>query len=300
MKIIGLLLVLIIILGIGYWYYSENMNPSQVKFEIKNLVDYLSEKGKMLINGTNVGRNSVELSFSGLTPNETLLKSFEVARDTYAKSKIRNITVMGYLNFTGSLEPFVRVNVINGDFDNAKVEDMRTDRFKIMNNLWLYDFVPDDVSVNGNEADISFEYYGNSSNFKYDLVNAAFNIFEDVPAVDRINFKLIGINKNLSFSLSRSDIVDKALEVVESNGSSVSNEINENNAESSSSGCAPNKDSAYKRFVEAYNDVVQAQHNGTKEQISEAYGKYKVARACYESFLGNNSNSNNDSDGEEY
>ncbi len=261
---ISTIIIILILLGGAYWYFS-GQQKHQINQGIRN--DAINQQSS---------KDYVTLSLSAPTPDETLMKSLELAKEEYQTNKTKYITVLGYINLTGEQEPYVKIEVNDGDFNSAKITDIRTSKFKIMNDLWLYDFLPYDIEINNNVATISLEYSGNISDFRYDLVDVAFNIYEDVQDIDEIEFNFVG-KVNFTVNLTRSDIIDTAIKEVSNTNSSTS------------SGCAKDKQTAYKEYVNAYNAVINAQQSGNDTEVAKAYKVYQEARACYESFLTENS-----------
>ena len=248
-------------MGLFYWYSSGTQD------QIKQLI----EQGSIL---------KTELNYYGLTPSETFMGSLDLAKKTWDEEKNKDIIVNGYLNITEKPQPILELEVKNGDFNNLTIEDIRTPEFKIANDLWLYDFIPDAINLNEDRATISLEYEGNYTNFKYDLVNSAFNIYEDISYINDIQFKIIA-NENFTVNLNRNEIFNRTIskkpETVEQ-----SNNVN--------SDCSSDKKTAYKNFVESYNEVIKAQQEGDNDAIKMAYDKYNKARACYETFSTNETN----------
>lgn len=211
------LIIFILLVLVGLYYVNSNpniINSVHDLFNQYNLSSVNHDKNIQTILENNLnrsvevsvsGNDNLILAFSGPLPDEVFDNCFKAADYAYTYTHAPIITVIGYLN-SSELEPLVKLTVIDGNLNNATVEDIRTPEFKIKNTLLLYDSLPYNISVDSNKAYVSFEYLGNSTSFKNDVANMAFNIFEDAPWIDTIDFKLIGVSKNLTFSISRDEV----------------------------------------------------------------------------------------------
>lgn len=212
------LILFILLVLVGLYYVNSNpsiinsvydffnqYNLSSVNSNSENIQTILEKGLNRSVEVSVSGNDNLVLAFSGPLPDDVFDNCFRAADYAFTYTHAPLITVIGYLN-SSELEPLVKLTVINGNINNATVEDIRTPEFKIKNTLLLYDAMPHNVSVDSSKAYVSFEYLGNSTSFNEDVANMAFNIFEDVPWIDAINFKLIGVSKNLTFSINREDI----------------------------------------------------------------------------------------------
>ena len=230
-----------------------------------HIVDINLDFKASLFNISNGKDAGVVLTYSAPLPDEVFYKSLAIGRDASQKTN-KNVTVLGFINITEPPQPLVKMNFKSGEL--VSVEDIRSDWLKIISDLWIYDFLPENVSVDDNEARISFYHFGNYSSFKEDLMNVALNIFEDT-GVERIKFTLLG-NEPQHFTISQEDIFSGF-----------------DNSSPNQAACASSKEEAYRAFVRAYNAVVDAQQKGDDNLIKKAYEEYQKARACYESFSSN-------------
>ncbi len=211
------MIIFILLVLVGLYYVNSNpsiINSFQDLFSQydlssvnhnENIQTLLEHNLNRSVEVSVSGNDNLVIAFSGPLPDDVFDNCFKAADYSYTYTHAPMITVIGYLN-SQELEPLVKLTVVDGNLNNATIEDIRTPEFKIQNTLLLYDSIPYNISVDSNKAYVSFEYLGNSTSFKDDVANMAFNIFEDAPWIDSINFKLIGVRKNLTFSVGRDEV----------------------------------------------------------------------------------------------
>ena len=228
--------------------------------------------------------NGIIIAFSANIPKEVFDKALSIGKKI-STEKQKDVKVIGFMNFGNNTEPLLEMDFENGILKETM--DMRTDQFKIINDMWIYDFMPNFITINNNSVIIKYQYFENSSEFKKDIVNLAFNIFEDTT-VDKIEFRAAD-NNNQSFTISRNEIFEQINIDNKQNNKSYKG----TNSKSNDFKCPPTKEESYKLFVESYNKVIDAQQKGNNDAIKKAYDIYQKARDCYSKFKTEGENNGN-------
>jgi|GEM_PF-2250156 len=224
------------------------------------------------------------VQFEASAVDEALMgMAYEVAKKAYETNPTNEVRVEAY--YLG--EPILGLTVNNGDFDNPEFEDIRRPEFKVESDLWLFDVLVHNVTVINDTASVILEYLADEEGFWKDYFAMAFLVLEDVPWVKEISITYLTDNGSLTISTSSDDLLRlHSGEIIAEELPGIVHISVGNIGESSESTCAPNKEEAYRLFVQAYNNVTSLQSSGaSNEEIQEAYAKYQKARACYESFL---------------
>ena len=249
---IGEIISIIMVLISGIFSHGGGMNAA-------NLSAYLSSSLGAGINAS-ISGSEIRISASGL-PSDLIPELMKASEMAYEKTHATKIIATGYSEMPEGLEPCIRLSVADGDFSHASIEDIRSPEFRAEGDLMLYDFIPKSVKLSGSSVIADVEYAGRMEKLKENVANAAFNIFEDIPSAQQITFNFGGAG---SSTISRQEIFGAGSH--------------------SSNGCAKSKEDAYRRFVRAYNKVVDAQQKDDMDAAKAAYDEYLKARACYEKF----------------
>lgn len=248
------ILFLMVLLGVVYYWYSGNMDI----LSIGDNTNYSEYHGaKIMENETHV-----IVTYASSLPDEVYYNSLNTGKELSGRSD-KDVLVIGFFNISGEEYPVFEMDFSKGVLEDVK--DLRSDKLKVLTDLWIYDFMPVNVEVSNNIASVSLYHFGDYDSFKEDVVNVAFNIFEDT-GVDKVEFTLLGGENNI-FIITQEDVFGGVF-------SNSSYDVM----------CPSNKQEAYRKFVNAYNKVTEAQQKEDFDLINKTYEEYLKARECYELF----------------
>ena len=210
-----LLLALIIIIVAGYFY----SHPEQFKHIFVQTQDFVNEINDLnkeksgenqnneyrkviskILNTSfemNINNDSIFVSFETPYPHEIIIKTNELI--DILKKNFSNIGIMSYLN--SSIKPLNQKEPIlyaEYNSENITFKDMRSPRFIAFQDLALYNLILKSFNLDSRAIQISAEYLPSTeTDFLHDLINSAFNIFEDLPWVENIAYTFNDLNKTI-------------------------------------------------------------------------------------------------------
>ena len=222
----GKLLPLLLILIVGYFYFSGNfhvpngLNPERVIDTAKNVTDNLGKTSTTTETPSDGTGTGVDLTgnVSVIRSNNWTVVKFETdvidegllgRAYTFAEKAIENgsenVRVEAYFDD----EPVIALTLKNGDLDKVTFEDIRRPEFRIETDLGLFDVLVHNVTVTNDTASVSLEYLAGEDSFWRDYAKMSLAILEDAPWVKRVEIFYLG-ERNVSVSVP-SDALLKAL-----------------------------------------------------------------------------------------
>ncbi|ASA78168.1 hypothetical protein [Thermococcus sp. 5-4] len=128
---------------------------------------------------------------------------YDVAGMAYSSSHAKRVRVEAY--YLG--EPLLAVTVMNGDLENAELEDIRRPEFRIESDLTLFDSRVQSVELTNETASVTLEYLADREGFWKDYFAMAFVVLEDAPWVETVSITYLADNGTVTLSMSSRDII---------------------------------------------------------------------------------------------
>ncbi len=183
--------------------------------------------------------------------------------------------------------------------DNFNFEDIRTDEFRIENDLGIFDVLIDDISLKDDVLDLKVEYFGVEDDFFDDFIAMSFVIVQDDPMIKDIDITYIKQDLCLSIKTSSDDILSLYNEEISADeffrrlylekceikeqvetGVSIDSEVNGDNP----ADACPSKEESYARYMESNSTLTELMSRGEGDlpEAQVAYKDMKFYRDCYE------------------
>jgi len=205
--------VLLILLLVGAYLYISG--EVEVPEDIPGLddgsssggVSSLQEKVKALgateVEVSLLGEDSlVRMSISAIDDNLTGML-YDVAELAYSSSHAKRVRVEAY--YLG--EPLLALTVMNGNLENAELEDIRRPEFRIESDLSLFDSRVQSVELTNDTAAITLEYLADREGFWKDYFAMTFVVLEDAPWVKTVSITYLADNGTVTLAMSSADII---------------------------------------------------------------------------------------------
>ncbi|MCD6347492.1 MAG: hypothetical protein J7L96_08755 [Bacteroidales bacterium] len=182
--------------------------------------------------------------------------------------------------------------------DNFNLEDIRTDEFRIENDLGIFDVLIDDISLKGDDLELEVEYLGDEEDFFDDFAAMGFVIIQDSPQVKQIRINYVKPDMCLSMRTSSSNVLSlyneeismedflgslelEQCEVKKQAGNGQVNDVASKN--DPLSGC-PSKEESYSKYVESNSTLAELMSRGEGDlpEAQVVYKNMKFYRDCYQ------------------
>ncbi|RLC43797.1 MAG: hypothetical protein DRH70_09530 [Candidatus Coatesbacteria bacterium] len=300
MKSSTVIFFLLIAAGLFYLFHSGYLTIDDIPFIEKiiekpiavdeDLGNFLKENNYKILDFSDSSPMLLKFSSDSLLDMDAQV--YSVAKKTYEVYN-KPLIVQGYFLDNPML------SLSSSDLsikDNFNLEDMRTDEFRIENDLGIFDVLIDYISLKDNDLELEVEYLGDEEDFFDDFAAMSFVIVQDSPQIKQIKIDYVKLDMCLSMKTSSSNVLslyneeismDDFLGSLELEKCEVKKQANTGtdivSKENPLEGC-PSKEESYSKYVESNSTLAELMSRGEGDlpEAQVAYKNMKFYRDCYE------------------